>query len=295
MRRQTPIAHLLYSHLFPQPSPNDPPNFSAHLARNLVPEVRIEVATYYGDLNSTEARYPGLNYCYPPHRMRLGRFKHHRRLFDAFDTLNLTYQEIQDFCCWEGTKWARERYEKDEGVKVADTTGDNIGQFVDRRLRKAYAETRRGSITRKTDISIVVEDNASRASRHILQTPAEEPEDAEMSDSDSDSASSASESTASPQEPSVEAAARHAHIEELELRRAEAIRARIVAAYRRGDQLPPEIEQLLKEQSERGDFGLRSLDLSRLVGSGRQVVVQGPPTQVLQSVSSPTAGTRAAA
>ena len=121
MRRQTPIGHLLYSHLFPHPGTNDPPSFSAHLQRNLIPEVRIEVATFYGDLNSAEARYPGLNYCYPPHRMRLGRFKHHKRLFDAFDALSLTYNEIQDFCCWEGTKWARERYEKDEGVKVTDT------------------------------------------------------------------------------------------------------------------------------------------------------------------------------
>ena len=117
MRRQTPIAHLLYSYLFPHPGTNDPQNFSAHLARNLVPEVRIEVATFYGDLNSAEARYPGLNYCHPPHRMRLGRFKYHKRLFEAFDTLGLTYNEIQEFCCWEGTKWARERYERDEGVK----------------------------------------------------------------------------------------------------------------------------------------------------------------------------------
>ena len=50
--------------------------------------------------------------------MRLGRFPHHRKLFRAFDDLGLTYGEIQDFCCWEGTKWARERYEKDEGISV---------------------------------------------------------------------------------------------------------------------------------------------------------------------------------
>ncbi|KAM3424926.1 hypothetical protein BST61_g6900 [Cercospora zeina] len=115
MKRQAPLSHVVYAYLFPHPTPSDPPSFSAHLARNLVPEVRIEVATFYGDLNSAEARYPGLNYCHPPHRMRLGRFKHHKRLFDAFDNLGLTYGEIQDFCCWEGTKWARERYEKDEG------------------------------------------------------------------------------------------------------------------------------------------------------------------------------------
>lgn len=61
MRRQTPIAHVLYNHLFPHPTPNDPPSFSAHLARNLVPEVRIEVATFYGDLGSVEVRTPHLH------------------------------------------------------------------------------------------------------------------------------------------------------------------------------------------------------------------------------------------
>jgi hypothetical protein len=50
MRRQTPIAHLLHDYLFPPHirTTNDPPSFAAHLARNLVPEVRIEVATFYG-------------------------------------------------------------------------------------------------------------------------------------------------------------------------------------------------------------------------------------------------------
>ncbi|RMY03370.1 hypothetical protein D0868_07502, partial [Hortaea werneckii] len=158
MRRQTPIAHLLYNYLFPRPTPNDPPSFAAHLARNLVPEVRIEVSTFYGDLNSVEARYPGLNYCYPPHRMRLGRFKHHRRLFDAFDNLGLTYNEIQDFCCWEGTKWARERYEKDEGIYVLDTTGDDIGPFIDRRDVVSLPDEQRRKITRQTQISVIVEE-----------------------------------------------------------------------------------------------------------------------------------------
>lgn len=155
MRRTTPIAHILYKHLYPNPGPEDPPSFAAHLAKNLVPEVRVEVATFYGDLNTVEARYPGLNYCYPAHRMRLGRFKHHRRLFEAFDALGLTYQEIQDFCCWEGSRWARLKYEEDQGEKVIDTTGDGIGPWIDRGHEKM---TRRHSITRKTDISVVFEE-----------------------------------------------------------------------------------------------------------------------------------------
>lgn len=253
MKRNVPIAHLLYNHLFPNPeaTPNCPPSFSAHLARNLVPEVRIEVATFYGDLNSAEARYPGLNYCYPPHRMRLGRFKHHRRLFDAFDALGLTYNEIQDFCCWEGTKWARERYEKDEGVKVLDTTGDEIGPYVDRRERDAEEELRRHSITRKTDISVIVEEATSNSVRQ----PAISEDDEEMNDAESDGEADAE--TETEQESPSEAAARQQHIAELEQRRDHSITQRInqqiLHAWEHGQSLPPEIEQYLKEQSERGN------------------------------------------
>ncbi|CAK3771426.1 Hypothetical predicted protein [Lecanosticta acicola] len=244
MRRQTPLPHLLYSYLFPHPTPNDPPSFAAHLARNLVPEVRIEVATFYGDLNSAEARYPGLNYCYPPHRMRLGRFKHHRRLFDAFDHLALTYNEIQDFCCWEGTKWARERYEKDEGVKVMDTTGDEIAPFVDRRERRSDEYLRRNSITRKTDISVTVE---------ARQPPIHE-DDEDMNDAAPED--DLHDHTPPDRETSSEAAARERHIAQVTHHRDQSItqriNRRILAAWEQGQALPPDIEQYLKEQSERG-------------------------------------------
>ncbi|KAK5171000.1 uncharacterized protein LTR77_004144 [Saxophila tyrrhenica] len=260
MRRQTPIAHLLYHHLFPHPSPTDPPTFSAHLARNLVPEVRIEVQTFYGDLNSTEARYPGLNYCHPPHRMRLGRFKHHRRLFEAFDTLGLTHGEIQEFCCWEGTKWARERYEKDEGIKVKDTTGDEIGPFVDRREVWAKEEGRRRSITRKTDIEIVVEDATGSAHQQRQQAieEGESEEDEPMSD-----ATSADPAEEDGDETPTEAAARREHISQLQHRRDASISQRIRAAYRAGQRLPPEIEEFLKLESERG---VRDPSLAHLMG-----------------------------
>ncbi|CZT22408.1 uncharacterized protein RCC_08278 [Ramularia collo-cygni] len=237
MRRQTPIAHLLHNHLFPHPSPNDPPSFSAHLARNLVPEVRIEVATFYGDLNSAEARYPGLNYCHPPHRMRLGRFKHHKRLFDAFDALGLTYGEIQDFCCWEGTKWARERYEKDEGVKVVDTTGDEIGPFVDKRDR-GEDHLRRHSITRKTDISIVVEHQPRIDEDAEQMTEDHHESDSGLTDGE-------------PQDEAREITETISH-----RRDEQEITQSIIAAWERGQSLSPEVEQYLKEQSERGDSEL---------------------------------------
>ncbi|KAI9703495.1 MAG: hypothetical protein M1820_005799 [Bogoriella megaspora] len=142
MHRKQPIAVMLYNCLYPNPRPNvDPATFSQHLSKHLVPEVRIETATFYGSLDTIEARYPGLNYSHPPHRKRLGRFPHHANLFRAFDELGLTEGEIAGFCRWEGTKWARERYERDEGIKVQDTTGLDIPEWVDpRKTKKAKIE-----------------------------------------------------------------------------------------------------------------------------------------------------------
>lgn len=277
MRRQQPIAHVLYNHLFPNPTANDPPSFASHLARNLVPEVRIEVALFYGDLNSTEARYPGLNYCHGPHRLRLGRFKHHRRLFEAFDTLGLTYGEIQDFCCWEGTKWARERYEKDEGIQVLDTTGDDIATFVDRRIRKYGDERRRQSITRKTDISVVVEPVSGSGSVAASNVPAES-HDEDMRDVDDEAEASHEHSTSDgpllssnsmlPTMNGVfESAERvrpgERNMNDLQHRREYAIDQRIMAAYERGQMLSPEIEQYLKEQRERGMLAYNALAHNR--------------------------------
>ncbi|KAF3480668.1 uncharacterized protein GIQ15_06015 [Arthroderma uncinatum] len=120
------LTHLVYNALFSKPRGNDPSSFSSHITRNLVPEVRVETSTFYGTLDCIEAQYPGLDYSYAPHRMRLGRFHHHKKLFRVFDELNLTEAEIASLCRWEGTKSARERYERDTGVKVRDTTADEI-------------------------------------------------------------------------------------------------------------------------------------------------------------------------
>lgn len=120
------LAQLVYNASFPRPRANDPHSFSAHITRHLVPEVRIETSTFYGSLDCIEAQYPGLDYSYGPHRMRLGRFPWHRRLFRTFDELGLTATEISSLCRWEGTKSARERYEKEAGEKVIDTTADDV-------------------------------------------------------------------------------------------------------------------------------------------------------------------------
>ncbi|KAF3002575.1 hypothetical protein E8E13_008079 [Curvularia kusanoi] len=152
MHRKNPISVLVYNQLFPAPAPTDPPSFSAHLSKNLVGEVRIETANFYGSLDTIEARYPGLNYAHGPHRKRLGRFPHHRRLFEAFDALGLTESEIQGFCRWEGTLWARERYERDEGVTVVDTTAMEIGAWVDNRQTRLAQK----GINVKTDIEVEI-------------------------------------------------------------------------------------------------------------------------------------------
>ncbi|EFR04432.1 hypothetical protein MGYG_07439 [Nannizzia gypsea CBS 118893] len=120
------LTHLVYNALFSKPRGNDPSSFSSHITRNLVPEVRVETSTFYGTLDCIEAQYPGLDYSYGPHRMRLGRFHHHKKLFKVFDELKLTEAEISSLCRWEGTKSARERYERDTGIKVRDTTADEI-------------------------------------------------------------------------------------------------------------------------------------------------------------------------
>jgi len=184
MRRETPIHLMIYNQLFPNPGPSDPSSFQQHLTKNLVGEVRIETATFYGSLDTIEARYPGLNYAHPAHRKRLGRFPHHKRLFEAFDRLGLTESEIQGFCRWEGTLWARERYERDEGVKVRDTTAEEIGEWVDTRKKGSRAAQNKG-INVKTDIEVEIEE-VSTAEAATTQASTLRPIDAEMRDEDDD-------------------------------------------------------------------------------------------------------------
>lgn len=240
MHRTVPISVLVYQTLFPNPSPTDPPSFSAHLTKNLVGEVRIETATFYGSLDTIEARYPGLNYAHPPHRKRLGRFPHHKRLFDAFDKLGLTESEIQGFCRWEGTLWARERYERDEGVKVRDTTGMEITEWVDR--RKCRTSSRRSAgINVKTDIEVEIEEVP--ASAQTTDLPSRHT-DTDMMDEDDESEEDESVG--------FELNQRLLHAAEL---REQGVNVA----------MDPEWEQYLKEAQERGD-----LDIS--IGTTREAL-----------------------
>ncbi|KAI1433846.1 hypothetical protein GGR50DRAFT_459826 [Xylaria sp. CBS 124048] len=126
-----PVDQLVYEVMFPKPRSTDVPNFQSFLHRHLIHEVRQEVHSFYGHLDTQEAKYPGLDYCHPIHRIRLSRWTWHRRLFRAFDTLRLTHAEIAGLTKWEGTKWAKDRFEHDSGIRIRDTASDGIGPFVE--------------------------------------------------------------------------------------------------------------------------------------------------------------------
>ena len=126
-----PIDQLVYEFMFPKLRSSEPQNFHSLLHRYLIPEVRQEVHSFYGHLDTQEAKYPGLDYCHHIHRIRLSRWPWHRRLFRAFDYLRLTPAEIAGLTKWEGTKWAKERFERDSGVPILDTAGDGLPEWVE--------------------------------------------------------------------------------------------------------------------------------------------------------------------
>jgi hypothetical protein len=148
-----PIDQTVYECMFPKPKSTDPQNFQGLLQRQLVPEVRLETQAFYGHLSSQEAKYPGLDYSYQPHRVRLSRYPWHRRLFRAFDNLGLTKSEIASLTKWEGTRWAKERFEREQGIVIRDTTADGIEDWVEPELRSTTApQALRGDVEDMEDI-----------------------------------------------------------------------------------------------------------------------------------------------
>lgn len=116
------VQELVFSRTYPKPRANDPNSFVQHIQRCLVPEVREEVQRYFGRIDCIEAQYPGLDYTHAPHRRRLASFPWHRRLFRVFDELRLTSNEILGLCTWEGTRAAKERFERESGTEIEITT-----------------------------------------------------------------------------------------------------------------------------------------------------------------------------
>ena len=129
------LKHAVYRTLYPHPTEGDPASFSEFVNRCIVPEVRNETVRYYGPIDDLEAKYPGLDYAAPAHRLRLRHFPHHCRLFDAFDRLRLTSWEIYELCKWEGTKNAKDKYMKHNRVAINDTTWDGLKHDTRPRLQ----------------------------------------------------------------------------------------------------------------------------------------------------------------
>ncbi|KAK8061545.1 hypothetical protein PG994_007911 [Apiospora phragmitis] len=136
-----PIDQLVYEYIFTKPRASDPQNFHALLHRHLILEVRQEVHSFYGHLDTQEAKYPGLDYCHPIHRIRLSRWPWHRRLFRAFEGFRLTKSEISNLTKWEGTKWAKERFERDSGITIRDTADEGMSAWVPPENRPTAATT----------------------------------------------------------------------------------------------------------------------------------------------------------
>lgn len=169
-----PIDQLVYEHMFPKPRSQDPQNFHALLQRHLILEVRQEVHSFYGHLDTCEAKYPGLDYNNPVHRIRLSRWQWHRRLFRAFDALRLTPNEVAGLTKWEGTRWAKERYEREQNTTIRDTAADGMAQWIPPEHRTA---TQGGARTFGEDMSMAEVDGAGE----------EEEEDEEEDEEEEDS------------------------------------------------------------------------------------------------------------
>ncbi|KAK3105453.1 hypothetical protein LTR53_018412, partial [Teratosphaeriaceae sp. CCFEE 6253] len=128
-----------------------------------------------------------------------------------------------------------------------------------------------------TDISVIVEEADGALSSHPPHDAEDDDDnddnnDDEMSDADSEAADADGphphpHPTAQASAAALEAAAAQRHIAALETRRDRAVTQRIIAAWEQGRSLPPEIEQYLKEQSDRGT--LRAINLRALLDTSR--------------------------
>ncbi|KAI1202750.1 hypothetical protein F5X97DRAFT_188889 [Nemania serpens] len=250
-----PVDHLVYEAMFPKPRSTDVQNFQSLLHRHLILEVRQEVHSFYGHLDTQEAKYPGLDYCHPIHRIRLGRWPWHRRLFRAFDTLRLTNAEIAGLTKWEGTKWAKDRFERDSGIIIRDTAADDILPWVEPEERHLIPDTTprasaAESLQHQQEIEIEEEDE--------VEEDEEEEEDDEDEDDDDDDADIGDDVEVGDQDMEAEEAEEESEGESESIGFALNERLRERAARREAGELPAhyeeEWEQWLKNAIESGEF-----------------------------------------
>ncbi|ROV96336.1 hypothetical protein VPNG_09053 [Cytospora leucostoma] len=179
-----PVDQLVYEHMFPKPRSQDPQNFHALLQRHLILEVRQEVHSFYGHLDTPEAKYPGLDYNNPIHRIRLGRWQWHRRLFRAFDSLRLTPNEIAGLTKWEGTRWAKERYEREQNTIIRNTAADGMAQWI---VPEGRTVMPGGVRTFEEDLSMAEVDDAEEDEEEEEEEEEEEDEEEEDSEGELES------------------------------------------------------------------------------------------------------------
>ncbi|MCJ1448648.1 MAG: hypothetical protein MMC23_009165 [Stictis urceolatum] len=126
---QPALQPLIYRRLFPRPQPTDPTDFTQFVAKCIIPEVRQETHRFYGPEDTLECNYPGLDYASKAHRTRLRSYPWHRRLFRVFDELRLSEGEVHQICKWEGTRYSKERFEREHKTQIRDTTWDGVKSY----------------------------------------------------------------------------------------------------------------------------------------------------------------------
>ncbi|KAL8682982.1 MAG: hypothetical protein Q9224_004477 [Gallowayella concinna] len=296
-----PLAPIIYARLYPTPKPTDPQNFSAHISKQLVPEVRAETARFYGHIDCVEARYPGLDYAVAAHRLRLSRFPYHRRLFQVFDHLRLTNHEIQTLCKWEGTRWARERYEKDVGSSVRDTTWEGITELRPQTPTVTRTELRGGSIAvsaaADTYPGEMESNNEEYAMEDLIQSGQNQAHhghnDEEMGDEEGDNEESVEESDMEANEVDREPEESE---DELQQSVGVELNQRLVAATEARSRGEPAVldadwEQWLKEAAERGGIPDMTADNAAQVFAGSPLAPAFSAPAPGSSSSAPPAGT----
>ena len=174
-----PIDKLVYDYMFPKPRSTDPPNFSTLLMRYIIPEVREETQSFYGHISTQEARYPGLDYTHPTHRIRLSRWPWHRRMFRAIDGIGLTPAEVDKLSRWEGTKWAKDKYERENNVIIRDTAADGMTEWVEDEGRAVSAAVPRElesgrRLGRGAELAVHLDDDEDMEDDDLMSEPDEE-------------------------------------------------------------------------------------------------------------------------
>ena len=140
--RRPDIGKIVFDFVWQEPRRCDVQSWEEFIRPDgqFIAEVREERVRFYGPPPNPripslgyplEAQYPGLDYNNPWHRMRLSIGPWHKVIFKAFDTLRLTADEIDSIMTHEGTKFARQQYERQHGVVIWDTTGDDVRPFVE--------------------------------------------------------------------------------------------------------------------------------------------------------------------